>query len=190
MLRLEDIVGLEVLTSDAKVIGNVEGVGVNTEDWHAHTLRIVLRKGMEEALGVKKPMFGAARIALGTHKVLSVRDLVKLGEPLAKLREAVIDAAAVPFTAGDMINRRVVCEKGREIGVTGSLYFDPEGGWRIPYIEVEVYRETFKEMDLKKARLRRREVKVPTSLIHTVGDMVMLNTSEEELGRILEHTPR
>ncbi|MEM0449591.1 MAG: PRC-barrel domain-containing protein [Methanomassiliicoccales archaeon] len=190
MLRLDEIIGLEVLTSDAKLLGNVEGVAVDTQDWHARALRITLKKGNEENVGVRKPLFGAARIAIDVSKVSSVRDVIKLRESILKLKELLIDIDAVPFSAGDIINRRVVCAKGREIGITSSLYFDPEGGWRIPFFEVEMYRDAFKEMDLKKAKLKRREVKIPTSLISTVGDLIILNTSEEELRRILELTPK
>jgi hypothetical protein len=60
----------------------------------------------------------------------------------------------------------------------------------VAFIEVEVGKEAFNDMKLKKGVLKKREVKLPTSLVGTVGDLIMLNTSEEELGRILEKSPR
>jgi len=85
MLRLEEIIGLEVLSSDAKLVGTVESVGVDTESWHVGALKVIVTKGMEASLGVKKPLFGAARIAFPSDKVESVKDVVKMKEPLAKM---------------------------------------------------------------------------------------------------------
>jgi sporulation protein YlmC with PRC-barrel domain len=190
LLRLDDIVGLEVLSSDAKIVGNVEAVGVDTEEWNARALKIALRKGLEQVVGVKKPLYGQVRFALETKHVESARDVVKLGQPLSALRTLVIDPEQVPRWASELLYRRVVCCKGREIGITGTLFIDPDGGWHIPFIEVEMDKEVFSEMNLKKAMFKKREVKVPTSLIGTVGDLIMLNTSENELARILQNTPR
>jgi len=190
LLRLDEIVGLEVLSADANIVGNVEAIGVDTEEWYARALKIALRKGLEEAAGVKKPLFGQARFALDMKYVESVRDMIKLKEPLSALKTLVIDPDHVPRWASELLYRRVVCNKGREIGVTGTIFVESEGGWRIPFIEVEMDKDIFSEMNLKKATFKKREVKVPTSLIGTVGDLIMLNTSEDELARILEKTPR
>jgi sporulation protein YlmC with PRC-barrel domain len=190
MLRLEEIMGLEVLSSDAKVIGTVEGVSVDTDNWRMGALKIVVTKGMEGSLNVKKPLFGAARTAFPSEKVDTVRDVVKMKDPLAKLAQYVIDPSLLTRTAGDLVNKRVVSNNGREVGVTESLYLEPEAAWRVAYLEVEVEKEAFNEMKLKKGVFKKREVKLPTSLVGTVGDLIMLNTSEEELGRILEKSPR
>jgi sporulation protein YlmC with PRC-barrel domain len=190
MLRLEEIMGLEVLSSDAKVIGTIEGVGVDTENWRVAALKVVVTKGVEPSLGVKKPLFGAARIALPSEKVESVRDVVKMKEPLGKLATYVIDPSQLPRTTADLVNKRVVSHDGREVGMTESLYIEPEASWKVAFIEVEVEKEAFNDMKLKKGTFKKREVKLPTSLIGTVGDLIMLNTSEEELGKILEKSPR
>jgi sporulation protein YlmC with PRC-barrel domain len=190
MLRLEDIIGIEVLSSDAKVVGTVEGVAVDTENWRVGALKIMITKGVEAKLNVKKPLFGAARTAFHTDKVDSIKDVVKLKEPLTKLAQFIIDPSVLPTGAGDLVNKRVVSNNGREIGITESLYLEPEANWRVAFIEVEVEKEAFNDMKLKKAVLKKREVKLPTSLVGTVGDLIMLNTSEEELARILEKSPR
>ena len=190
LLRLDEIVGLEMLSSDAKIIGNVEAVGVDTEEWTARALRVALKKGLEEVAGLKKPLFGQARFGIDTKNVKSVRDVVTLKEPQDKLKGMIFEPSHIPRYAGEVVYKRVVCCKGREIGVTGTVYIDPDGGWKIPFIEVEMDKEVFNEMNLKKSIFKRREVKVPTSLIGTVGDLIMLNTGEDELARIIEKTPR
>lgn len=190
LLRLDEIIGLEVLSSDAKIVGNVEAVGVDTADWYAPALKVALAKGLEETAGVKKPLFGQVRFALETKNVHSVKDMVRLEHPIDRLRSMVVDVSHVPRWASELLYRRVVCAKGREIGVTGTIFIDADGGWKVPFVEVEMYKEVFTEMQLKKAIFKKREVKLPTSLIATVGDLIMLNTSEEELTRILQKTPR
>jgi len=187
---LEEIIGLEVLSSDAKVLGTVEGVGVDTECWRIGALKVVVAKGVEASLGVKKPLFGAARVAFPVEKVETVGDVAKMKEPMGKLGQSVIEPSLLPMTAGDLVGKRVVSNNGREVGVTESLILEPEANWKVAFIEVEVEKQAFQEMKLKKGVFKRREVKLPTSLVGTVGDIIMLNTSEDELARILEKSPR
>ena len=187
---MDAIIGLEVLTSDAKLVGTVEGVGIDTDGWNVVALKLALKKGIEENAGVKKPLIGLARVAVEARNVDSVGDVIKLKRSLDKLREIVIDPSLVPRSAGDIIGKRVICAKGKEVGVTGSLFIDPDGGWRIPYFELEGDKEAFRRMNLKKGMFKGREVKVPTSLVATVGDLIMLNSTEEELARVLQHAPK
>jgi sporulation protein YlmC with PRC-barrel domain len=190
MLRLEEIIGIEVLSSDAKVMGAVEGVGVDTENWRIGALKVVVTKGVEAALGVKKPLFGAARVAFPVEKVETVGDVVKMKDPLSKLGPSAIDPSQLPITAVHLVGKRVVSNNGREIGIAGSLLMEPTANWKVPFLEVEVAKDAFQEMKLKKGVLKRRQVKLPTSLVGTVGDIIMLNTSLDELARILEKSPR
>ncbi len=182
--------GLEVLSSDAKLIGTVEGVNVDTENWRCGAVRIIVNKGVEQGLGVKKPLFGAARVAFAPERIETVADVVKLKDPLAKLGQSAIDPSSLPVTGGHLVYKRVVSNNGREIGFIESMFFEPEADWRVSFLEVEVEKEAFQEMKLKKAVFKKRDVRLPTSLVHTVGDLVMLNTSLDELGRILEKSPR
>lgn len=190
MLRLEEMVGLEVISSDAKVLGTVEGLNVDTDNWRCGALRIIVTKGQEASLGMKKPLFGSARVAFAPEKVETVKDVVKMKEPLTKLAQSVIDPSSLPVSGGQMVSKRVVSSNGKEIGIVESLYFEPDANWRVSFLEVEVEKEAFNEMKLKKAVFKKRTVRLPTALVGTVGDLVILNTSEEELGRILEKSPR
>ena len=190
MLRLEEILGREVLSTDAKLVGTVEGIGLDTQEWKVGALKVSVAKGVEPILNVRKPMFGAARAAFPTEKVESVRDVIKMKEPLNKLAVFIIDHTQIPVNASDLINRRVVSSKGSELGVNESMFIEPEAGWKIPFLELDVDREAFRDMKLKKGAFKGREVKLPTSLVQTVGDMIMLNTHGEDLARILQHTPR
>ena len=46
MLGLEEIIGLELISSDARVIGTIEGVGMDLAAWKIKALKVGLRRGM------------------------------------------------------------------------------------------------------------------------------------------------
>ncbi len=50
MLDIEDILGKEMVSSDAKVVGYVEGVDLDRDKWKVPSLRITINKGLEAQL--------------------------------------------------------------------------------------------------------------------------------------------
>ena len=81
MLGLEDIIGLEVISSDARVMGVVEGIGIDIPSWKVLGLRVGLRRGLEESIGRRRHVFAVERVQISTAEVDTVSDTVILRGP-------------------------------------------------------------------------------------------------------------
>jgi sporulation protein YlmC with PRC-barrel domain len=189
MLKMEDIVGLEVISADARVVGIVEGIGIDVEEWKIPALRIGLKKGVEEAIGVKKPLFSSAKLHLKTDGVESISDTITLTMNLAEVKSLAVEEGMVLMTAADVVGKRVICKKARQIGVADNIIFTPDKEWNVPYIEVKLDKAAVDDLNVKKPLLSSPIVRLQTSDVKTIGDMIMLKIDIDELRDFLEKKP-
>jgi sporulation protein YlmC with PRC-barrel domain len=189
MLKMEDIVGLEVISADARVVGIVEGIGIDVEEWKIPALRIGLKKGVEEAIGVKKPLFSSAKLHLKTDGVESISDTITLTMNLAEVKSLAVEEGMVLMTAADVVGKRVICKKARQIGVADNIIFTPDKEWVVPYIEVKLDKTAVDDLNVKKPLLSSPIVRLQTSDVKIIGDMIMLKIDIDELRDFLEKKP-
>ena len=176
-----------MLSADAKVIGTVEGVGVDTEGWKGRVLKVQVTKGFEDTLGVKKPLFGAARFCFEVTYVENIADVITLSREADKLKEISVDGSSIPTMAGDILLKRIVSSNGEQVGTVDELCFDEKRNWSMPYIQAKLTKELKKS--LAERKLKAGLVKIPTVQVRTVGDVVMLDVSTQQLKDIIDHSP-
>ena len=186
MKSLEDIIGLEVVSSDAKLIGELDGIGIDINTWTAPVVRFCLKKGMDGPLGVKKPLFGAACLLIESSYIERVSDVITLTRTMGEIRSLLIERAQVPLMAGEMVGKRVVGKNGREIGVVETIVIDTDKGWAVPQIKVRLDKYVVEELNLKKTILSTPLIGISTKDIRTVGDLVMLSIATDQLKGMLE----
>ncbi|MCQ5376406.1 MAG: PRC-barrel domain-containing protein [Methanomassiliicoccales archaeon] len=189
MLKMEDIIGLEIVSSDARIVGMVEGVALDVENWVIPALRIGVKKGLEETIGAKKPLFSTAKILVKTDSVDSVSDTITLKIPLSEVKNAVVEEGAVLMTAADIVGKRVICRKARQIGLAENIIFSPDKEWKVPFIEVRLDKDAIDLLNVKKPLLATPLIKIQTDDIKTIGDMIMLKIDADELRDFLEKKP-
>lgn len=186
MYKIEDIVGLEVISDDARVLGAAEKIVVDTTDWRAPALGIGLRKGVEEAMGLKKPLFGSASVFLQTSAVESVSDTITLNMSMKEVGKALLEPDTRPKSAGTIMGTRVIGRKGRKIGTVDNFTFEPYRDWAITYMHVRLDRGVIEDLNRKRSMLGAPEIRVRTEDVRTVGDIVMLEVDVVELRDFLE----
>lgn len=189
MLKMEDIVGLEVISADARVVGIVEGIGIDVDEWTIPALRVALKKGVEEAIGVRKPLFSSAKLHLKTSGVESISDTITLNADLTGVKSLGVEEGMVLMTAADVVGKRVICKKARQIGVADNIVFTPDREWRVPYIEVKLDKDAVDGLNVKKPLLSSPTVRMQTPDVKTIGDMIMLKIDIDELRDYLEKKP-
>ena len=189
MLKMEDIVGLEVISADARVVGIVEGIGLDVEEWKIPALRVALKKGVEEVIGVKKPLFSSAKLHIKTSGVESISDTITLNVNLAEVKSLSVEEGMVLMTAADVVGKRVICKKARQIGFADNIIFIPETEWSIPYVEVKLDKMAVDDLNVKKPLLTSPVVRIQTTDVKTIGDMIMLKIDYEELRDFFEKKP-
>ena len=190
MVRMEDIMGKEVIASDAIIVGTVEGVSIDPDHWRIPALRITVTKGLEMALDKKKKMMGSSRAFVNTGAVTSVSDNLTLAVPINDLKGALVGEGLWPLNFGTIMGMRVICKKGRQIGYVDNLVFDPKDNWKINYIDVKLDKSTKEDLNIKKRMMSNSSrIIIRTCDIFTIGDMVMLNIDIEGLRQWLENRP-
>jgi sporulation protein YlmC with PRC-barrel domain len=187
---MEDVMGKEVISSDAIIVGAVEGVSIDPEHWRVPALRVTVTKGLEMALDKKKKKIGSSRAFINTGAVNSVTDTVTLGIPMTDLKGALVGENLWPLNFGNLTGMRVICKKGRQIGYVDNLVFDPKDNWKINYVDVKLDKSTKDDLNIKKRMMSNSSgIIIRTGDIRTIGDMVMLNIDIEELKQWLENRP-
>lgn len=186
MRDLEDIIGNEVVSADARILGVVDGVAIDTNSWLAPAIKICLKRGVEITPDIKKPQFGAACFFIESANVESVSDLITLSKKFEDLKNILVDPSQVPLTAGDIVGKRVIGRKGREIGIVESITFDIQATWTVRSFKIRLERRVIDDLKLKKRLLTTPLISIATRDILTVGDLVMLSIDTDQLRQILE----
>ncbi len=84
MINFEEIVGLQVVTSGAHIIGEVKGVKIDTATWEVKYLNVKLTGDAAESLGMKK-RFRSSSICLPISMVQAVAHVVTISRSLEEL---------------------------------------------------------------------------------------------------------
>ncbi|NYT12045.1 MAG: hypothetical protein GKC03_05765 [Methanomassiliicoccales archaeon] len=77
-----------VITKDGKMIGNLIGADIDTENWSVTTVRIEIEKDFIKELGLEKSMMKSTKIKLSTGLIELVGDIVQLSVDLKNLKDA------------------------------------------------------------------------------------------------------
>jgi sporulation protein YlmC with PRC-barrel domain len=190
MVRMEDIMGKEVISTDAIIVGTVEGVNIDPDHWRIPAVRITVTKGLEMALDKKKKTLGSSKAFINTGAVVGFTDTITLAVSMADIKGALVADALWPLNFGNLTGMRVICKKGRQIGYVDNLVFDPKDNWKIDYIDVRLDKATREDLNIKKRMMSNSSgIVVKTSDIRTIGDMVMLNIDIDELKVWLANRP-
>jgi len=181
--------GREVISSDAIIIGTVEGVAVDTDNWKIPAVMVSVRKGNEAALALKKKVIGVRKVFVATPQVSSVSDNVTLAVKMDQVKEVLVDDKKVPITAGTLLNKKVVGQDGKQIGFMDNVYFDAARGWEITKLGIKLDKAAKQSLDLQKGLAPSSQITVLTKDVRTVGDMVMLRLDLEGLKDYLNKKP-
>ena len=78
--------GKQVITSEAEVLGEIEGVELDISTWTVTHLYINLLKSNVEKFNYKKPLFGSVSVCLPINTIKAVGDVISLKESIDDLK--------------------------------------------------------------------------------------------------------
>jgi sporulation protein YlmC with PRC-barrel domain len=87
MINFEKIMGLQVITSDAHILGEVKGARIDTTTWAIQYLNVKLADDAANRLGMKK-RFGSPTISIPVSMVQAVAEVITVARSLGELEEA------------------------------------------------------------------------------------------------------
>ena len=87
LINFEEIMGLQVVTSGAKIIGEVKGAKVDTATWMIKFLNVKLTGDAAESLGMKK-RFRSSKICIPVSMVQAVAHVVTISRSIEELESS------------------------------------------------------------------------------------------------------
>ncbi|MCX6650534.1 MAG: PRC-barrel domain-containing protein [Methanomassiliicoccales archaeon] len=181
MSGLEDIVGKEVISADAKIIGKVEGITVDSDTWKVPAIRVIVRKGNEAALNIKKKAIGTQKVHVATPQVSSVTDTVTLAVKMEQVKDVLIEDKKVPLNADKMINKKVVAQDGTQVGYLDNVYFERSKNWEVTKIGIKLDKTAKQTLFIKGGATPSAQITLMTKDVRSVGDMIMLRLDMESI---------
>ncbi len=87
MINFEELVGLDIVTSEARIIGKIKGAKVDTANWEIKFLNVRLTGEAAESLGMKK-RFRSCQICIPVGMVIAVAHVVTISRSLSELESS------------------------------------------------------------------------------------------------------
>ena len=84
LISFEGLIGLQVITSEAEIIGQVKGANIDTKSWQTTELYVKLSNATAEKLGMKKRL-GSPTVCIPVSVVQAVGNLVSLSKSMKDL---------------------------------------------------------------------------------------------------------
>ena len=87
LINYEEIIGLQVVTSGAHIIGEVKGAKIDTATWAIKFLNVKLTGDAAENLGMKK-RFRSSKICIPVDMVQAVAHVVTISRSMEELENS------------------------------------------------------------------------------------------------------
>lgn len=179
------LIGKKVVGSEGNIIGEIEGVNINSNNWQADTFHINLSEEATVELGFKKPFLSKITICLPTQLIKTVGDIITLKEPIRNLEDIAGKGILVNPTKLD--GKKVVSAKGKAIGEIEGFNVEIElGSWQVTGLEVGLTDDAATELGFKRPFLSKVVIIIPTKIVSLVGNFVTLNEEIENLESLIE----
>jgi sporulation protein YlmC with PRC-barrel domain len=99
-IDLDDLPGRSVVDATGRVLGEVDGLLLDTQSWTVDLLRVKLRRSTAEEFSLAWSPFKAPTIDIPTQLVMAASDAVVLRASLEELQGLTADAASSHASAG------------------------------------------------------------------------------------------
>jgi sporulation protein YlmC with PRC-barrel domain len=175
--------GKKVVGSEGYILGEVDGVNINSNTWQANTFNVNLSEEATAELGFKKPFLSKITVCLPTQLVETVGDIITLREPIRNLED--IAERGILVSSVELKGKKVVGAKGKAIGEIEG--FDVElSNWQVTGLEVGLTDNAATELGFKRPFLSKVVIIIPTKIVSLVGNFVTLNEDIENLESLVE----
>jgi sporulation protein YlmC with PRC-barrel domain len=87
LINFEDIIGLDVVSAEAQILGKVTGAKIDTTNWEIKFLNVKLTGEAAENLGIKK-RFRSSKICIPIRMVQAVGQVVTISRSVEELESS------------------------------------------------------------------------------------------------------
>ena len=86
-MKAANLNGKQVITSEAQVLGEIDGVEIDVSTWKVSHLHISLLKNIVKKFDFKKPFFGSVTVCLPVNVIKAIGDVISLNKSIEDLRQ-------------------------------------------------------------------------------------------------------
>jgi sporulation protein YlmC with PRC-barrel domain len=174
--------GKKVIGAQGFIIGDVQGVDVDSNTWYASTLYVSLSDEAAAGFGLRKPFLSKITVCLPTQVVKSVGDVITLNEPIYNLDNIAKECLANPIKVK---GKTVMGAKGHTVGEVEAIDLEPNS-WHVTGLQVRLTKDAATELGLNKTFLSKAIISIPTKIISSVGNMIILNERIHDLKALVK----
>jgi sporulation protein YlmC with PRC-barrel domain len=85
-MKAANLTGKQVITSEAQVLGEIEGVEIDSSSWTVSHLHVSLLKNNVKKFNFKKPLFGSVTVCLPINVIKAVGDVISINKSIEDLK--------------------------------------------------------------------------------------------------------
>lgn len=169
--------GKKVIAANGYILGEVDGVDVDLNTWKASTLYVSLSDEAVAGFGLRKPLMSRITACLPTRIVRSVGDVITVNEPISDLEDAAKECYGNPT---NLKGKKVTVANGYVVGEVEELDLASDS-WQVTNLQVSLTKSAAVELGLDKPFLRKVEITIPTKVVDSVGNMIILKENIQDL---------
>ncbi len=186
MKPFKEIEGKEVLSSDGRVMGKLTDL-IYSQEYRPVSLIVKMNKDILEELGEDKPIFSSVRLKIDIDHVKAFSDNIVLNKALDDLHIYfhVVEEESI---ASELVGNSLSGSEGRDVGKVLDILVDT-GSWGPLSMLVKINKEMVEELNQKRSFLSKTKMGISMKHVTDVGDIIMLDTTAEEMGDIINDVP-
>jgi sporulation protein YlmC with PRC-barrel domain len=175
--------GKKVIGSEGFILGEVEGVDVDPNIWQVPRLYVSLNDEAADGFGLRRRFLSKTTICLSIQFVKSVGDVITLNEPVRNLEDvAATECLVFPIK---LKGKNVVGAAGYIVGEVDALDLEPSN-WQVTDLQVSLTKDAALELGFNKSFLSKVVIAIPTKIVSSVGNMIVLNETITDLKVLAE----
>ncbi|GEM_PF-1231013 len=186
MRQFKEMKGKDILSNDGRLMGKVEDLTYDA-DYAPRNLIAKMNKEVIEELGEDKPLLSSLKLGIEVEHVKAFSDKVVLHEPLDELHAHFLEVTDEDMITG-IIGKNISGSHGRDVGKIKDVLIDTDH-WGMPSLLVKINKDILEVLDVDKPLLSKTKLAISMSHVDSVGDIVILDTSAEEMGQIIQEEP-
>ena len=182
-MLLDDINGMDVISSDGNILGKVEGF-ITEEQWKIKSLSVKIDSEDVKKLGKKKPLLSSLKLDISKEQIDGIKDKVVLKKPMSDLgkhfKEHKKDKDIIR-----LMDSKILGRDGKLIGKVVNVKIDLNK-WKIPSISIKIKKDALSLLNMDDGIFANKKIMLSTEHIGEIGeDFVMLKTTTEELKDVI-----
>lgn len=175
--------GKAVIGTEGYVLGELDGIEIDTRSWQANALYVNLSDIAVKELGFRKSFLRKVIVCLPTHLVNSIGDVVTLNEPVRNLQD--IDEKSISVNSVNIEGKQVIGTKGKIVGEVEGFDLELET-WKVTGLQVGLTDEATTQLGFKRPFFSRVVVIIPSKIVSEVGNFITLDKSIDSLESLVE----